>query len=234
MQIGSKNNENNEQLVSKLYLLLLKNFIQYLVVVDSIFIPKENSDRSISSLFDFSIGDIYAFFSLECFLQSKLHLFYIIKLILGNGHGLTDIQAQIILSIGFPFLLSIIFSIKNLFKKKLNIFEFCFYFIVSCFVFQQKIFMKLFEMINCENFIFDDQLSEFYLRNYLHIKCYTQDHYFWVYYIIVPSLVFYGIHLPISIWIFTYYNQSRFRDRNINIKYNFLMRQEFKLKNTNW
>ena len=131
-------------------------------------------------------------------------------------------------------LISILFSVKSFVQKKLNPFDFLLYFIVSYFFFQQKMFMKLFEYINCENFIFDDSFREQYLKNYLGIKCYTIDHYFWLNLIIIPSFVFYGALLPISIVIFMNIKQKIFHERRKIIQYDFLMRQPFKSKCSNW
>ena len=114
--------------------------------------------------------------------------------------------------------------------KQIKAFDLFFYFVSSYFVFQQEIFTKLSEMINCENFQFDETYSENYLRNYLGIKCYTSQHYLWIFFIIFPSFVFYGMLIPLIIQIFTSLKKWSLYKRTNIIKYDFLMRQYFKTK----
>lgn len=155
-----------------------------------------------------------------------------IKILIDKNYGFTEIQAKIIISTGLPILFSILFSVKTIFKRRLNIFLFFYYFVVSYFVFQQDIFTKLFDMINCERLQLDNYTVEYYMKNYLGIKCYTQTHYFWIFFIIFPTFCFYGFLLPFSIQIFAYSKKSFFTERKNIIKYDFLMRQYFKSKNS--
>lgn len=145
---------------------------------------------------------------------------------------MTEIQAKVIISIGIPFLFSSIFFIKSLFLKKMKIWTFFSYFVVSYIIFKQQIFTVLFEMINCEKLQLDDYYSESHLKNYLGIKCYTETHYFWIYFVIVPFICFYGIILPIFVQIFVHSKRHSFKNRIKVIKYNFLMKQYFKLKSS--
>lgn len=118
--------------------------------------------------------------------------------------------------------------------KQIRTFDLSFYFISSYFVFQQEIFTKLTEMINCEHFKFDDTYSESYLRNYLGIKCYTSTHYLWTFFIVFPSFLFYGMAIPLFIQIFISLKKSILYERVNIVKYDFLMRQYFKPKNSIW
>lgn len=129
-----------------------------------------------------------------------------------------------------PFFISIICFIIKHSSKKIDFLAFFSYFVVSLFVFQQQIFTKLFEMNHCEKFQLDDIYSESYLKNSLGIKCYTTTYYFWMFYIIIPFLCFYGIFIPFFTQAFAYSKRSSFSNRTNIMKYDFLMREYFKFK----
>ena len=115
-----------------------------------------------------------------------------------------------------PFFFGLIFMITNFItSKELTIYHFCLNFMISFFMLQEQIFSKLFELISCQNYKFDNSDSKSYLRNFLKIECFTESHNNWIFFIIIPSFSFYGAIIPFLITSFTQFkkkswNMSRF------------------------
>ena len=78
MQSSTKFKEKTEKRIAKVYLALLLTFIQYVNIINKVFAPQINIENDSSFFFEFSVGDIYAFLSLDClFTGSDLFfLFY--------------------------------------------------------------------------------------------------------------------------------------------------------------
>ena len=100
-------------------------------------------------------------------------------------------------------------------------------FYIAFFSLNKSIFSKLFELIHCENFKFDDSREGNYLLNYLGIECYDNSHFLWIFLIIIPSFFFYGLLVPGSTILFSHYNKNELKSEINIIKYDFLMRQAF-------
>lgn len=96
---------------------------------------------------------------------------------------------------------------------------------------QQTILSKLFELINCENYKFDDLNSQSFLKNYVGIKCFDENHYWWIFSLILPSFTFYAIFIPISATCFATIKKLNMGIRSNIIKYDFLMRQPYNSSN---
>ena len=67
----SEHDKENDELVATLYLLMINDFLQYIAVLNNVFLPKKKLDYQISNIFKFSIGNFYAFSSLECTFPSN-------------------------------------------------------------------------------------------------------------------------------------------------------------------
>ena len=105
-------------------------------------------------------------------------------------------------------------------------------FYIAFFTLNQNIFSKLFELINCQSFTFDESSSESFLKNYLGIQCYDHFHFIWIFAIIIPFFIFYGLIVPASTIYFSYYKRNELKIESNIIKYDFLMRQMFIWKNS--
>lgn len=101
------------------------------------------------------------------------------------------------------------------------------YFYVSYFLLQQGILSKLFDLVNCETYNFDDIEHKDFLKNYLGIECYTKNHYFWISIMLIPGFFIYAILLPLSTLIFSYIKKKEKTTKSNIIKFDFLMRQFF-------
>ena len=141
---------------------------------------------------------------------------------------MSEIHMKLIITLLFPFILSItLFIILGIRKKKFRLSHIFMNFYVAFFIMNQSIFSKLFELITCSSFQFDELSTENYLKNYLGIECYDNFHYLWIYLIIIPFLIFYGMIVPISTIIFAYKNKEELKIETNIIKYDFLMRQPY-------
>ena len=98
---------------------------------------------------------------------------------------------------------------------------------ISYFVFQQVIFTNLFEMVNCEDFKFDEYETKTFLRNYLGIECSGYSYFNWIYFIVGPSFFLYGILIPLTNLIFTNIKKIDESLKGNLIKYDLLRRQAF-------
>ena len=128
----------------------------------------------------------------------------------------------------FPLILSItLFIILGIKKKQVTLSNILMNFYVAFFIMNQNIFSKLFELITCSSFQFDKLSRGKYLKNYLGIECYDNFHYLWIYLIIIPCFIFYGVIVPISTIIFAYKNRDELKIEKNIIKYDFLMRQPY-------
>ena len=107
-------------------------------------------------------------------------------------------------------------------------------FFISFIMLQQGIFSKLLEMIKCENFQFKEIESRSYLKNYLGIECFTNNHNFWLLFIIVPLILFYGAFVPFSTLLYSLYKKKELEAKENIIKYDFLMRQPFEYRNSSF
>ena len=139
-----------------------------------------------------------------------------------------EIHMKIVTNLIFPFILSIfLFIIIGIKKKRFMISQIFMNFFIAFFIMNQAIFSKLFELITCSSFQFDEDLKGEYLSNYLGIECYDNFHYLWIYLLIIPSFIFYGMIVPISTIIFAYRNKDELKIEENIIKYDFLMRQPY-------
>ena len=138
---------------------------------------------------------------------------------------------KLVMTLIFPFILSILLFIIIGIKKKQFILSHIFInFYGAFFIMNQTIFSKLFELITCSSFQFDEFSKGQYLKNYLGIECYDNFHYLWIYSIIIPFFIFYGLIVPISTIIFAYRNRDELKVEKNIIKYDFLMRQPYSSK----
>lgn len=76
-----------------------------------------------------------------------------------------------------------------------NVFQ-AFYFL--CFFFHQNILSSLFQIVNCAyaQFSEDDADSSYFLKNSPNYTCYTNNFWFWISILFVPSVILYGICMP--------------------------------------
>ena len=146
---------------------------------------------------------------------------------------MSEIHFKLVLALIFPFVLAIILSVIIWIKmRKFILSQIIISFYIAFFSLNQSIFSKLFELINCKNFKFDEFSEGNYLLNYLGIECYDNSHYFWIFLIILPSLFFYGLLVPISTVLYSYYKRNELKSEINIMKYDFLMRQAYSWKNS--
>ena len=105
-------------------------------------------------------------------------------------------------------------------------------FMMSYFVLQPQIFIKLFEILNCEEYKFDNFETKSFLRNYEGIECFTSYYNVWIFFIIIPSFLIYGIIAPFSSLVLFYLKKHKMNNRKAILEYDFLMRQPFIFKNS--
>ena len=74
-------------------------------------------------------------------------------------------------------------------------------FVFSC---QPGIINALFKILSCEEI--GDKI---YLKAHLAEECYTLRHNFWIYYVCLPSFLFYGVFLPSIAFIYMIINKDR-------------------------
>ena len=119
--------------------------------------------------------------------------------LIDKNDGLTELHLKIVLIIILPLFFGCVFMLKGIiFKKGLSIYQLFMNFMISYFVLQQQIFLKLFEILNCEEYKFDNFDIKSFLRNYEGIQCYTSYHNGWIFFIIIPFFLIYGILAPLS------------------------------------
>jgi hypothetical protein len=145
---------------------------------------------------------------------------------------MSDIHVKLMTSLLMPFILSLILLIYNgMRNKKFSLFQFLMNFYLAFFIFNETIFSRLIDVTACKSFEFDDNYTKSYLRNYLGIECFDDHHYFWIYFIIIPFFIFYGVLIPISILVLAYLKKDEiYQEKNV-FKYDFMMRQPFQSKN---
>lgn len=100
-------------------------------------------------------------------------------------------------------------------------------FYLSYFKLQQNILSKLFELVNCKHFIFSETESSYNLANFVGIQCYSTEFYFYIFFLILPSLILYALIVPLSTILFSWLNRNDFKNKATIIKFDFLMRQPF-------
>lgn len=127
-----------------------------------------------------------------------------------------------------PFILAIFnFVLLWIKTKKLIISKLFMSFFISYFILQEGIFSKLFAIVNCDSFQFDKSYEKKYLNNNLGIECFDDNHYIWIFSLVIPSFIFYGLIVPISTLILVYYKGEKMNLKENIIKFDFLMRQPF-------
>lgn len=128
-------------------------------------------------------------------------------------------------------MLSLLFFIK---KHQFDLKNYIIYFYLSYFILQQGILEKLLDLLNCENYKFDLVNEKSYLKNYLGIECFDNNHFKWIIFMIIPGLSLYALIVPLSTILFFYLKKSDFTSKINIIKYDFLMRQPFFYKSSLW
>jgi hypothetical protein len=154
-------------------------------------------------------------------------------LYIDNNSELAEIHVKTMLFVFLPILLTAFVFIMSWIKTKhANFGRLFMIFYISYFVVQQELFTKLFEIINCEKFDFDENDKGYYLKNLLGIECYTNSHYIWIFILVIPSFAIYGFIIPLSTILIARLKRSKLNFKKSSIlKYDFLMRQAFNHKN---
>ena len=62
--------------------------------------------------------------------------------------------------------------------------------------FQGVIFNSIFEILNCDYFETETE-SAYFIHSYLLEACYTFRYNSWIYFFIIPTLIFYAVLLPL-------------------------------------
>ena len=65
-------NQNHNGRLSSIYLAQCLNFMQYLDIINKIFIPINKIENQLNFPFGFTSGDLFAFISSECLLPSNI------------------------------------------------------------------------------------------------------------------------------------------------------------------
>lgn len=77
---------------------------------------------------------------------------------------------------------------------------------MAFFVFQPNICMTMFEILSCK--YFEPQPDQSFMRKDLRIQCYTKDYYLWMFFMVLPSTLLYGIICPFFQWNYTKDNRN--------------------------
>lgn len=193
----------------------LKIFLNYLQIFSIIGTLNLKWDKSITSLFNCSkiaTGSVLQVISFECIRLGKTNIptVYFIPLI-------TSFFPWIML-VFIIFIWVLVQIVKR--QNSHNIFEnFSTIINITIFSMQPSIINALVNMISC----IEIDKDSFYVANYTDEKCWTNQHYQWIFQCFVPSFFFYGVFMPLSIFLYMKINEKNLYEMRYLKKIGFLL-----------
>lgn len=96
---------------------------------------------------------------------------------------------------------------------------------------QGNIFTSLFEILKCNEFHSDDNKKYYYIQSSLSTLCYDDNYNKWIFFLIIPSMVFYGVFLPSLAYIYMFFNKNSLYNNNVMMYVGFIVNGYKKEKN---
>ena len=190
---GFHNDTNKEKLVSD-YIKSLLNFIQFCsVILNQFGFPSNAFDSASSQTLQLFSGYFFSFFSLDCLLQN-----------LQNYPA--SIYVKVLITSIIPVLLICLIGSFLPKMKKSSRFLVCLS--TTVFLLQPIIIQSLLTILKCRN-IFGDT---YYLSDDMTIPCYTKEHFYWIFILVIPSFAIYVIMLPGFFLMKVYIGKRKIKD----------------------
>lgn len=159
-------------------------------------------------------------------------------LYLDTNQYFTEVHLSALIQVLYPVVLTLILFFYSFLKiKYFKLANIIIYFYISYFILQQNIMAKIFDLLNCQNIIFNDleeNDNRNFLKNHLGMECSSSDYYDWIYFMVLPGLIIYSLIIPLSILIFSYIKRKEFKKKITIIKFDFMMRQPYFCNSSIW
>jgi len=203
--------------------ILVRNLVNYIQVVSLIGdLPLAWPSSFKSSLkFNKSMPSPSSdMFSLDCFYSDN-----------EEAYGTPKVFLKMIIVNITPFffeILAILFWLIWYLKKRQKIGKDFFNIVMTTFVIitfnlQSNLINATLKAFQCEN-LYRDDTPEYYLRDNYDTKCWTKEHFLWIFLFALPAVLFWAVILPLWVFLLIRKHRNELSNDRIKLKYSFLYR----------